>query len=56
VLGDGLAGDRQPGGKIGGGGRAIGGEGGEDGAAGRVSKRDEDLLGNGLSGAIDVLC
>lgn len=35
VLGDGLAGDRQTSGKIGDGGRAVGGEGGQDRAARR---------------------
>src|ERR1700722_2727042 len=44
VFCDRLAADRQPSGKIGGRRGAIRGEGGEDGAAGRVSERDEDLL------------
>jgi hypothetical protein len=52
VLGDRLAGDRQARRQVGGRGRPVGGQGGEDGAAGRVSEGNEDLLGQGL----DVRC
>ena len=48
VLGDRLPADRQARREVGNGGRPVGCEGGENSAAGRVRKGDEDLLGHGL--------
>ena len=45
VFGDRLARDRQAGRQVGDRGWPVGGQGSEDGAAGRVGQRDEDLLG-----------